>query len=153
MKKIALPVMAVIILILDRLSKVWVLGNITGKSKEVFSFLSFTYAENTGVAFGMFGGNNLFLLVFTVLIVAAMIYWRKTFVSCGLLSKLGFVLVLAGALGNIYDRIFYGFVVDFINFSFFPAIFNIADSAITVGACFMALGMKTKENEEKKIKS
>jgi len=56
--------------------------------------------------------------------------------------------VLGGALGNLYDRIAYGHVVDFIDLSFFPAVFNVADASITVGAVFLAFGMKDEKKAQ-----
>ena len=153
MKKYIAPALTIIASIaLDRWSKAWILANLYKQDIKILPFLNFTYAENTGVAFGMFADNNLVLLIATACILAALIIFRKEFVTHHLVSRIGYWFVIGGAIGNIWDRISYKFVVDFVDFSFFPAIFNIADSFITVGAIFMGIGMFMASMEEKKAK-
>ena len=142
MKRIFTPAVLAAVFILDRVTKARVLETLFHRSVEVTSFFSLTYAENTGVAFGMFQDSNKFFLVFSVLLVGVLLYLRRRIAAHGRVAELGLALVLGGALGNLYDRISYGYVVDFFDFSFFPAVFNVADSAITVGAVLLALGMK-----------
>lgn len=142
-----------LIFILDRWSKVWVISHIARSSIKVLPFMRFTYAENTGVAFGFLYGNNAALLVITIVLVLCAIFFRKEYlVPKSFLSSLGFWLILSGGFGNIYDRISYGFVVDFIDFSFFPAIFNVADSAITVGTAIICIDLFLDEKRKKKAK-
>lgn len=151
MKKYIAPALTIIASIaLDRWSKAWILANLYKQDIKVLPFLNFTYAENTGVAFGMFQDSNKLLLIATSCILAALITFRKEFVTHHLVSRIGYWFVIGGAIGNIWDRISYKFVVDFVNLSFFPAIFNIADSFITVGAVLMAIGMLKLSREEKK---
>ena len=69
-----------------------------------------------------------------------MIRWYKDIFKLGTLARYGYFLVFAGAIGNIYDRIVLRFVVDFIDFHFWP-VFNIADSAICIGACLIGIGI------------
>ena len=142
MKRLFTPALLAAVFILDRVSKARVLETLFHRSVEVTSFFRLTYAENTGVAFGMFRDSNLFFMVFSAALVCVLLYLRRRIAAHGRVAELGLALVLGGALGNLYDRIAYGFVVDFFDFSFFPAVFNVADSAITVGAVLLALGMK-----------
>ena len=142
MKKLTGPLIVLAVFLLDRASKAWALKALFMRSVMVLPFFHLTYAENTGVAFGMFRDSNLFFLVFSAALVAVLLYLRRAIQGHGRLAAIGLALVLGGALGNLYDRIAYGFVVDFFDFSFFPAVFNVADSAITVGAALMALGLK-----------
>ena len=148
MKKFLSPAIVLAVFLLDRLTKTWTLGHLLNRSVAVMPFLKFTYAENTGVAFGMFHGNNLFFMGVSTGLIIVLLFMRRRIESYGFIAGAGLALVLAGAVGNLYDRIAYGFVVDFIDFSFFPAVFNVADSSITVGAFLMALGIKDlgKEN-------
>ena len=148
MNKFAAPAIILAVFLLDRASKAWALKALYFKSVKVLPFFHLTYAQNTGVAFGMFRDSNLFFLVFSTALVAVLLYLRRRIEAQGLAASLGLALVLGGALGNIFDRIRYGFVVDYFDFSFFPAVFNVADSAITVGAALLALGMK-----DNKVKS
>jgi len=149
MKKLIGPAIILSIFVLDRASKHWALKALYMKSVQVLSFFHLTYAENTGVAFGMFRDSNLFFLLFSSVLIAVLLYLRRQIEAYGRLAAAGLALVLGGALGNLYDRIAYGFVVDYFDFSFFPAVFNVADSAITVGAVLMALGMKEKKIENR----
>lgn len=158
MRKEIFPFSIMLILIaLDRWSKAWMLAHIaSGPGISVCPFLSFTYVENKGIAFGTFGmlrNGNALLLCLTIIILALLIIFRRQFCSSHKASKWGFWLVCAGGIGNICDRIIYGFVVDFINLSFFPAIFNVADSAITIGAILMGWGILMDPEAKKKEKS
>lgn len=152
MKRLNTPAVILAVFLLDRASKVRVLARLFHRSVEVLSFFRLTYAENTGVAFGMFRDSNVLFLVFSAVLVAVLLFLRRRIQAHGALAELGLALVLGGALGNLYDRIAYGFVVDFFDFSFFPAVFNVADSAITVGAVFLGLGMKDGEKSGAKVR-
>ena len=142
MKKLLSPAIVLAVFLADRLTKAWTLGHLLNRSVAGLSFLKLTYAENTGVAFGMFHGNNLFFMAVSSVLIAVLLFMRRRIQSYGFLAGAGLALVLGGAVGNLYDRISYGFVVDFLDFSFFPAVFNVADSSITVGAVLMALGIR-----------
>ena len=144
-KRLATPAVILSVFLLDRLAKAWVLDHLVWNSVQVLPFFRLTYAQNTGVAFGMFKDSNMFFLVFSAALVGGLLLFRRRIQAYGPLAALGLALVLGGALGNLCDRIRYGFVVDFFDFSFFPAVFNVADSAITVGAVFLALGMKDEK--------
>jgi len=146
--KLVPPAIVLALFLADRLSKAWALSSLKalyGRSIEVLPVFSLTYAENTGVAFGMFQDSNLFFLVFSTALVGVLLYMRRRIEKHGWLAAAGLALVLGGALGNLYDRIAYGYVVDFFDFSFFPAVFNVADSGITVGAVMLALGVKDEK--------
>ena len=142
MKKSLTPALVLLVFVLDRVTKAWALKSLFGRSVAVLSFFRLTYAENTGVSFGLFKDRNMFFLAFSAGLVGVLLLLRRKIQAHGAAAALGFALVLGGALGNLYDRISYGFVVDFFDFSFFPAVFNVADSAITCGAVLLALGMK-----------
>lgn len=144
-KRLLTPAVILSVFLLDRLAKAWALNHLAWNSVQVLPFFRLTYAQNTGVAFGMFRDSNLFFLVFSTALVGGLLLFRRRIQAYGPLASLGLALVLGGALGNLYDRISYGFVVDFFDFSFFPAVFNVADSAITVGAALLALGMKDEK--------
>ncbi len=141
MRRVFTPALVAAVFLLDRASKARVLEDLFHRS-AVLPFFRLTYAENTGVSFGLFRDNNLFFMVFSSVLVAGLLLLRRRIAAHGRLAEAGLALVLGGALGNLYDRIAYGHVVDFLDFSFFPAVFNAADSAITVGALLMAWGMR-----------
>ena len=108
--------------------------------------------QNTGAAFGMMQGGNLILVVITLLVVGYILKSWKELCAYGPAVKWGLVLILGGALGNLYDRITLGFVVDFIDLRVWP-VFNVADSFITVGGVLLAYALltgKTNAAEENK---
>ncbi len=99
-------------------------------------FLYFTLVHNRGAAFGILK-NQVPLFILTSLIAIALTYVQMRKNRSFGLYQLSLSLILAGAVGNLIDRIFLGYVVDFIDFRIWP-VFNIADSAITVGAVLLA---------------
>ncbi len=137
-KKLLSPLIIFGIFLLDRISKYFVLKFILPKSFSVCGFLDFTYVENTGVAFGMFQDANSFFIVFTIILLGAIMVFRRKMAPYGALFTIALALVVGGALGNLYDRIAHGYVIDFIDFSFFPAVFNVADASISIGAGLVA---------------
>ena len=91
-----------------------------------------TYVLNPGAAFGMLPHNRTFFLIIGAAAVAAIIWLRKDILSEGRKVRCGAALFLGGALGNLWDRIQTGLVVDFLDFRIWP-VFNVADIAICVG--------------------
>ncbi|MDA8243063.1 MAG: signal peptidase II [Elusimicrobia bacterium] len=148
MRRLLSPALIAAVFLLDRAAKARVLAGLFHRSVEVAPFFRLTYAENTGVSFGLFRDKNLFFLAFSAALVAGLLALRRRIAAHGRLAEAGLALVLGGALGNLYDRIAYGHVVDFLDFSFFPAVFNVADSAITVGALLMAWGMRERAGQK-----
>src|SRR5438046_1853126 len=130
------------VILADRLSKVWILSRFQlGQSLPLARYFWLTHVENTGTAFGMFQGNNKALLILSLVILGALLYGARGLSERGgLWGALVVALVLGGAIGNLIDRIHYHRVIDFLDFRVWP-VFNIADSAITVGACALAIGL------------
>ena len=139
-----------LIFALDRISKIWALaylkeiGNI-----NVLPFFKLTYVQNTGAAFGSFQNGNTALIFVSIIVLLALIKYRKDIFILGKTAAWGWVFIIGGAFGNLYDRIFIGYVVDYFNFIVWP-VFNIADSFITVGAIMLAWCIL--KDEYKKIK-
>jgi signal peptidase II len=125
---------AAIALCLDILSKTAV--RFFHPDYSLLPFFSISYITNTGAAFGMFQGSNIILMLVSLAVIVFILLFYKS-IPCSFAYSVGIGLVLGGAVGNLIDRIFFGFVTDFIAFSFFPA-FNIADSCITIGALILA---------------
>ena len=146
------------IFILDRLTKFYViyLDKINSGS-EIFSskFLNIYLIWNEGIAFGLFSfnENNLynFLTIFILIIVFAILY--MIYKSSGL-KKYSLLMILGGALGNVFDRIIYKAVPDFIDFhigNFHWFIFNFADIFISIGVIFLIIMEFTVINKNNKI--
>ena len=137
----SIPVVAFVILALfvDQATKVLVDTFLPYQvSQPILPFLSLFRTYNTGVAFSMFAGVDGWLIVGIRLLVVAFVVWvwRRT-PSARSFAHFGYALVIAGALGNLIDRFAYGHVIDFILFhteTWSFAVFNIADSCITLGA-------------------
>ena len=139
------------IFLLDHLTKVAALYWLPDEPVKLLPFFYLRYVENTGAAFGMMQGGNLLLIFIMLAIVAYMLKSWKELCSYGKLVEWGCVFILAGALGNLYDRITLGYVVDFLDFRVWP-VFNIADSFITVGGCMLVISLffNRKEKREEK---
>lgn len=101
-------------------------------SVPVASWLSLTWATNTGGAFGVFSASTTLLAVVAVVVVGALIAVAPRLGGSRLLA-IGVASVMGGALGNLIDRVRVGYVIDYIDLHFWP-VFNIADIAIVVGA-------------------
>ena len=145
---------ALVIILLDQLTKYWMLDGLSlrevGRVAVLPPILNFSYVENTGVSFGLFGGGGArwALSVFSVLVAIGLAFWALQAKRRTLIAAIG--LVIGGAIGNAIDRIQYGYVVDFIDFSgtgVFPWVFNVADSAITVGILLLILDSVMSERK------
>ena len=131
------------IFLFDRLSKIYVIY-LDSKSfeNEIFisKFLNITLIWNEGIAFGLFALKaNLYNILTSIIVLIILIIIYILFRSKGF-KKYSLIFILGGALGNLYDRIYYKAVPDFIDFhigEFHWFIFNIADVFITVGIIFM----------------
>jgi signal peptidase II len=126
---------------LDQLSKVWIYKNFeVFQSLEVFYFLNFTFVKNYGFAFSFLNDESLNLnaligvLIFFICVYLAYFIFLKAHKEILLKNQLmSFSLILAGGLGNLLDRLMYGYVIDFIDITFNPYVFNLADSYVTIG--------------------
>ncbi|NLB34650.1 MAG: signal peptidase II [Elusimicrobia bacterium] len=120
-----------------------------GESLEILPFFSVTYLMNTGMAFSILSGNNTLLVLLNILILGFIIFILISGKTSGSLESLAYALVLGGASSNIFDRIFHSGVIDYIDLGFWP-VFNIADSAITVGAVLLLIGLWLNPEKTKK---
>jgi signal peptidase II len=132
------------VIVLDQITKFWIwntLGPVELTSRPlVGDWLKLTLVKNTGIAFGLFQSNAQFFTFTSVLIsLGAIYFYRYHLPNQRLLVQICTGLIIGGAIGNIIDRIRLGFVIDFIHVTWFPGIFNIADSGITVGVLTLAL--------------
>ena len=144
-------VLSVLVLVIDQVSKAHFEGSLEMFQQIVVipDYFSWTLAYNTGAAFSFLADGGgwqrwLFALI-AVVVSAVLVVWLKRLQAHEHWLALGLALVLGGALGNLFDRVVYGHVIDFILVHwqqrwYFPA-FNLADSAITLGAILLALDM------------
>jgi signal peptidase II len=142
-------VLVVATLLLDRWSKVLIRRrfNLNESISVIDGFFDITYVQNTGVAFGIFSSisspaKSVLLSIFTACAAAVVITYSVRSPAGNRLLQLALALILGGALGNLYDRLAYGHVVDFLEFyvaSYHWPSFNVADSAISIGVALLAL--------------
>jgi signal peptidase II len=145
--------LSAVVIVLDQLSKAWITSHFAfGESGYVLSVFNLVLAHNTGAAFSFLneaGGMQRWLFSFIAIIASVWIVWLLRKHSAQVLFALALSMILGGALGNLIDRLTYGYVVDFLSFHwdehYFPA-FNLADSAITCGA-FLLIIDSFKENK------
>ena len=149
MKKWPWFIFGVVVILLDQASKYWVLQTLIPYEPEaMFPMVNFTLAFNTGAAFSFLSGTGdwhrwLFTGFSAVMSIVLMV-WIIRLPKTAYLQLLALSLILGGALGNLVDRIFLGHVIDFIDVYYthyhWPA-FNLADSAICVGAFLLLIDM------------
>jgi len=131
-------------IIIDRLTKLWALKTLTKIEgiEVVKNFFSLSYLENRGAAFGIFQNKQIYISVITSLVIVGMIYYLFKYKSKSKILKISISLIISGAIGNLYDRLSYNFVVDFIQVyykgNYFPT-FNVADSLVVIGTCLLAI--------------
>ena len=118
-----------LLFVLDRISKLIFFNGINNVD---FGFFAFHFIKNTGASFGILKDMNLMLIGVAILAFGILMYYRKE------VPKLSFILIMGGIFGNLVDRVFLGYVIDFIDFKFFP-VFNLADSMITVGVAYWVI--------------
>lgn len=139
MKKIG--IVSLIIIIFDRVFKELVTNNLTlnVRNKVIDGFFYITNCHNDGAAFSLFSGNVLFLILITFMVLY-LIYKTIEKNNINKIGTISYGLLLGGILGNLFDRIFYGYVIDYLDFRIFNfnfAIFNLADMAIVIGAILL----------------
>ncbi len=130
-----LLIIVVAVIFVDQITKQIVAATMEiGQSIAVIeNFLYITYVRNPGAAFGMLPYQTAFFVVITIAVGALILYYYRILSDDHKWLRFGLSLQLGGALGNLIDRINSGYVVDFINFTAWPPVFNIADSAIVIG--------------------
>lgn len=151
-------ILTVIILcvVLDIVTKI-IFANIFSSEQSgitiIPNFFEFTFVKNTGAAYGIFGGNTIPLIIVTIVFIIGFLVFDIFNHSNNGWYISGLSLILGGAIGNLIDRIFLGYVRDFISIQLFSFVFNLADLFITVGViCFIIyiIVMSAKEYKEKK---
>ena len=137
MKKKFGPIWVILLVILDQVTKYWARTSLkaNGPIDVIKGVFSFEYLENRGIAFGLFQDKFIIFVIFTILILAAIvfIYHRLPDEKRYRPLQLCLIFIAAGAIGNMIDRVMLNYVVDFLYFNLinFP-IFNVADCYVTV---------------------
>ena len=145
--RISYYLLIVVLLIVDQLTKTIVFRKIAFLSSQniIPGFFNITHIHNRGAIFGFFSKSesqllHILLMLATLVALALVVYYFFKTPPAEKLAKISLSLILAGAVGNLMDRIFRGYVIDFLDFHIkqwhWPS-FNVADSCVTVGACLL----------------
>jgi len=137
-------IFTIIFLIIDVVSKIVVskLMDVYDSIVIIKDFFYITYVRNTGAAWSIFEGKTLGLVVVSLMIISFIIYYIFKNRPKNKFEIVGYSMILGGAFGNLFDRIIYGYVVDFLDFYIFGydyPIFNLADSFILVGVVILMI--------------
>lgn len=138
-------------ILLDRITKIWAASSLLGNGDIVVikGFFSLSYLENRGAAFGIFQNRVYLLAAVTIIVLLGMVYYMLRYKPESRLLKISFAFIISGALGNLYDRLSYNYVVDFLMFHYkevyyFPS-FNVADMLVVSGTALMLLYLIKEE--------
>ena len=142
---------AILLVALDQVTKIWIRNNLAFNELWMpWDWLA-PYARlvnwhNTGAAFGIFQGNNGIFVVLAFVIIILIIVYFPMIPEDDFFFRLALTLQVAGAAGNLIDRLYRGYVTDFISVGRFP-VFNVADSCITMGVVVLLVGMWLEERK------
>ena len=137
----------VLVIVLDQLTKLWASTALNyAESVAIIPFFNLTLMHNTGAAFSFLseagGWQRWFFALVALVISGVILVWLKRLPSDKVWLAVALALVLGGALGNVWDRIYYGYVIDFLDVYYrnwhWPA-FNLADTAIFIGAVLLII--------------
>ncbi|MBE0696586.1 MAG: signal peptidase II [Anaerolineaceae bacterium] len=144
-----------LVIILDQVSKAYIRANFIENVDRwapwdwMLPYARIIHITNTGVAFGMFQGMNEVFAILATIVSLAIIYYYPRIPASDWILRIALGLQLAGAMGNLIDRVVYGNVTDFISVGTF-AVFNVADASISVGVAVLILGVWIQEQNQKK---
>ncbi len=126
------------IMVIDQVTKYLVIQKLpVNNSIEIIKgFFYITHINNTGAAFGLFQGYTKVLTVISIIAIFLIVLLKTILKINSVFYNISLGFILGGALGNLVDRYFAGKVTDFFNFTFFGAVFNVADLFINIGFCF-----------------
>jgi signal peptidase II len=137
-----------VIIAADQIVKLWVLNDLSkiGSMSVIGDFLKFTYVPNKGAAFSILEGKRLLLIIVPAIFTLAFIVILALQKIDSVLGNVSLMLIAGGGIGNLIDRIRLGYVVDFIDLNKINfAIFNIADTCVTVGVILLIIFIFTHE--------
>lgn len=146
-------ILSFIMLIIDQLSKIIVINNIEPSTgiKLINNFLYITFVKNEGAAFSILQGGRIFFIVLSIFVLVIMIKYIFDDKNIRKIEVLSYSLLIAGIIGNLIDRIVYGYVVDFIDIYLFGydfPVFNVADMCIVIGAVVLASTYMTRGEKD-----
>ena len=139
---------------LDQIIKYWALNylQVVESIPVINNIFNLTYVENRGAAFGMLQNNQTIFIVVAAIASCYGIYYLHT-KKMNNIGKIGIILVISGAIGNLIDRVRLGFVVDYLDFHIiWNYVFNLADCFVVVGTILLCIYIITSEEDKKQVK-
>ncbi|HER3548217.1 TPA: signal peptidase II [Streptococcus pyogenes] len=149
MKKRLFVLSLILLVALDQLSKFWIVSHIAlGEVKPfIAGIVSLTYLQNNGAAFSILQDQQWFFVVITVLVIGYAIYYLATHPHLNIWKQLALLLIISGGIGNFIDRLRLAYVIDMVHLDFVDfAIFNVADSYLTVGVILLVICLWKEED-------
>lgn len=137
---------------IDQIIKYFIVSELkpVGTVNVLGDVFKLTYVENRGVAFGMFSGMQWVFILLTSALLAAIIFYMFKKRPKSKFFYITVALIIGGGIGNLIDRVFLNYVVDYLSLSFFPPVCNFADYCITVGVGMLAVYLLFFADKEKK---
>ncbi|MGN0501307.1 MAG: signal peptidase II [Ruminococcus sp.] len=134
-------IVGAVLVIIDQIIKYFVSAYLqpVGSVSVIDNLFSLTYVENKGVAFGMFSDMRWVFVALTSVLLAVIIFYMFKKRPKGKFFYICAALIIGGGIGNLIDRIFYGYVIDYLSLSFFPPVCNFADYCITAGTIMLVI--------------
>jgi signal peptidase II len=139
---LVIAVVAIAVLAADQYTKALVRSHLLPGESRYFIpyFLKWTYERNVHGAFGLFGNSAVLLIAMAIVVLVLFWFSFREAAARSLVVRIAFGMIVGGAIGNIVDRLHYGYVIDFIDFyRIWPNIFNVGDSCITIGVGLLLL--------------
>ncbi|HFG8618724.1 TPA: signal peptidase II [Streptococcus pyogenes] len=149
MKKRLFVPSLILLVALDQLSKFWIVSHIALGEVKLFipGIVSLTYLQNNGAAFSILQDQQWFFVVITVLVIGYAIYYLATHPHLNIWKQLALLLIISGGIGNFIDRLRLAYVIDMVHLDFVDfAIFNVADSYLTVGVILLVICLWKEED-------
>ena len=147
-------IIVAILIGLDQIIKYWALNYLQGVGSipVINNVFNLTYVENRGAAFGMLQNNQIIFIIVAAIASCYGLYYLHT-KKMNNIGRVGILLIISGAIGNLIDRVRLGFVVDYLDFHIiWSYVFNLADCFVVVGTIFLCIYIITSEEDEKQVK-
>lgn len=134
-------VVAVVLAIIDQFIKFIVINNLkpNGEFSILGGLVNFLYVENDGIAFGLMGNFRWIFMIVTVAVIIGIIVFMLVKKPKSKLFLSAATLIIGGGIGNLIDRVVLGYVIDYIQLSFFPPVCNFADYCVTIGTILLLI--------------
>lgn len=154
-RRIKEGLLIVLVLVLDQVTKTWIQNDtaLHGHIEIIPDFFYLTYVLNTGAAWSMLAGHQVFLELLAAVVIGVLLYVLGSRKDLSALTRTGIALMIAGAAGNLLDRLLLGAVRDFLDFYIFGydfPVFNVADMSLCIGVFLLILDSLIAEKREKK---